>query len=116
MQKVKIGFLPLYVELYDLTCPEMRPKIEKFNNEVIEKLKEYADVYAMPICRLEAEFKEAVRLFEEKDVDAVVTMHLDYSPSLESAPALAAVEVPIIILDTTCQYDFGPGQSVDEIM
>ena len=116
MQKVKIGFLPLYVELYDLTCPEMRPKIEKFNNEVIEKIKEYADVYAVPICRLEAEFKEAVRLFEEKDVDAVVTMHLDYSPSLESAPALAAVEVPIIILDTTCQYDFGPGQSVDEIM
>ena len=26
MKKTKIGFLPLYVELYDLTCPQMRPK------------------------------------------------------------------------------------------
>lgn len=116
MQRIKIGFLPLYVELYDLTCPEMRPKIEKFNNEVIKKLEEYVDVYAAPICRLDAEFRAAVELFKEKDVDAVVTMHLDYSPSLESAAALATVEVPIIILDTTCQYDFGPGQSTDEIM
>lgn len=116
MRKIKIGFLPLYVELYDLTCPEMRPKIEAFNQAVIEKLKNYAEVYAAPICRLDREFKDAVSQFEEADVDAIVTMHLDYSPSLESAEALAGTELPIIVLDTTCEYDFGPQQSTEEIM
>ncbi|MCU6746264.1 hypothetical protein OCV51_01085 [Faecalicatena acetigenes] len=116
MKKTKIGFLPLYVELYDLTCPQMRPKIEDFNQKVIKKLQEYVDVYAAPICRIKEEFEAAVTYFQEKQVDAVVTMHLDYSPSLESADALAKVEVPIIVLDTTCEAEFGPAQSVDEIM
>ncbi len=116
MKNIKIGFLPLYVELYDNTCPEMRPKIEAFNAAVIEKISKYVDVVQAPICRLEHEFEQAVSLFEEEDVDAIVTMHLAYSPSLESSRVLAATKLPIIVLDTTAEYDFGPLQSSDEIM
>ncbi len=116
MKNIKIGFLPLYVELYDNTCPEMRPKIEAFNAAVIEKISKYVDVVQAPICRLEHEFEQAVSLFEEEDVDAIVTMHLAYSPSLESSRVLAATKLPIIVLDTTAEYDFGSLQSSDEIM
>lgn len=116
MEKIKVGFLPLYVKLYDETCPEMRPKIEAFNNRVVEKLRQYCDVVQAPISRVRKEFEESVALFEQQHVDAIVTMHLAYSPSLESADALAKTDIPLVILDTTEEYDFGSTQDTAEIM
>lgn len=113
---IRTGFLPLYVKLYDETNPEMRPKIEAFNSKVVRKLKEFCDVIEAPICRVKTEFEQAVRKFEEEDVDAIVTMHLAYSPSLESAEVLARTSLPIIVMDTTEEYDFSWTQSTDEIM
>ena len=40
MKKPLIGFLPLYVELYDLTTPEIRPDIDAFHEEVVKRLQE----------------------------------------------------------------------------
>ena len=34
MQKIKIGFLPLYIKLYDDTSPELRPRLEKFYEQM----------------------------------------------------------------------------------
>jgi L-arabinose isomerase len=39
-----------------------------------------------------------------------------YSPSLESARALAQTRLPILVLDTTPAFSFGPGQSPEEVM
>lgn len=117
MKKPKIGLLPLYLELYDKTMPELRNRIDGFRNEIIQQLeKRNLDVTAAPVCRLKREFSEAVKSFEEEKVDAIVTVHLAYSPSLESIDALSATRLPIIILDTTPTYNFGPCQDVEEIM
>ena len=40
MQKIKIGFLPLYIKLYDDTCPELRPKLETFYERMAAALEE----------------------------------------------------------------------------
>ncbi len=48
-------------------------------------------------------------------MDAIVTLHLAYSPSLECIDAIAETMLPLIILDTTPVYDFGPGQAMEEI-
>ena len=40
-------------------------------------------------------------------VDAIITLHLAYSPSLESAEVLAQSRLPVIMLDTTPDRDFG---------
>ena len=44
MKKVKIGFLPLYVKLYDDGAPKMRTRIEAFAKEVIDLFKAKNDV------------------------------------------------------------------------
>ena len=116
MSRIKIGYLPLYIELYDLTSPEMRPKIEAFNQIISNRLKEDYEVCEAPICRIKPEFEDAIKMFEKEKVEVIVTLHLDYSPSLESSEALASTDIPIVVLDTTREYDFGPTQSVDEIM
>lgn len=117
MAKAKIGLLPLYLELYDTSMPDRRPRMEKFYGTVsLELTRRDIEVVAAPVCRLEPEFKDAIGSFEEASVDAVVTLHLAYSPSLQSAGPLAATSLPIVVLDTSPTFDFSPTQEPDEIM
>ena len=107
MRNPKIGLLPLYVELYDLTTPEIRPDIDAAHKLASDNLKKQGlDVVDVAVCRLANEFEEAIAKFEAEDVDAIVTLHLAYSPSLESEKALAATKLPLIIMDTTPSYTY----------
>ena len=108
MKKVKIGFLPLYVKLYDDGAPNMRLRIDAFANEIFDllKAKEDVEIIKSGICRLEGEFADAINYFEKENVDSIVTLHLAYSPSLESEKILKNTNIPIIILDTTPNYAF----------
>ncbi len=108
MKKVKIGYLPLYVKLYDDYVPKMRPRIESFSAEIAAILggRDDVELVAADICRLESEFAAAINLFEKERVDAIVTLHLAYSPSLESEKALAGTKLPIVVLDTSPNFAF----------
>jgi L-arabinose isomerase len=109
--KPKIGLLPLYLELYDKAHKGMRPRMEKFVGTIARELKKRkVEVIKGKVCRLEREFNQTVRSFEKGKACAIVTLHLAYSPSEESAQALANTELPIIVLDTTQDLEFGPGQ------
>lgn len=117
MKKPLVGLLPLYVELYDLTTPEVRPDIDAFHSLVSQRLVEAGlDVVNVPVCRLAAEFEDAIHTFEEQKVDAIVTVHLAYSPSLESEMALANTKLPLIILDTTPDYTYDQYTDVSKMM
>lgn len=118
MKHMKIGLLPFYLELYDkISPPECRKPLEAFYASISSALrKRGVDVVESKICRLKPEFAAAVRTFEKAEVDAIVTLHLTYSPSLESAEVLAQTHLPVIVLDTTPDYDFGPSQSSKKIM
>ena len=116
MEKLKIGLLPLYIKMYDDLWPEMRPKIGEFP-EIIKQcfVDKDIDVFCGEICRIKTEFQRTIKAFEECGVDAIVTLHLAYSPSLESAQVLADTFLPVIVLDTTRTYDFSNMQDPDEI-
>ena len=117
MNSPKIGLLPLYLQLYDKTAPlrrnEFRPFIEtigqRFQNAGI-------GIVAAGICCVEDEFSAAVRLFDQSQVDLIVAVHLAYSPSLEAAAPLERTPIPILLLDTTMDYDFGQAVTPDRIM
>lgn len=108
MKKNKIGLLPFYLELYDkISPPERRKPLDKFCHDVAESLRQKGlDVVVAPICRLKPEFAAAVKTFEKTEVDAILTLHLAYSPSLESAEVLAQTKLPVIVLNTTPDYSF----------
>ena len=106
MKKVKIGFLPLYIKLYDDKDPSLRIPMLGHKDAAIAMLKnEGLEVVEAPVCRISAEFMAAKELFNQEQVDAVVTLHLAYSPSLESIGALLACDAPIVVLDSTITYD-----------
>lgn len=117
MKTLTVGLLPLYLELYDRLLPSCRPRMEGFCDQIREALAaRHVRVLKAPVCRLAPEVDAAVRTFEKDGVDALVTLHLAYSPSLESARVLSATPLPLILLDTTPTPAFGPDQDPGEIM
>lgn len=116
MKNCTIGLLPLYLQLYDDSNADKRPRIEEFYTTIgAELAKRGVKVLATDICRQAKEFSAAVKDFENEGAEAIVTLHLAYSPSLESAAALAATELPIVICDTTPTYSMAPDQDPGEI-
>lgn len=116
MKHPKIGLLPFYLQLYDEKSPTMRPRIEAFYSTIAAELeKRNLTVLTSPICRVREEFETTVKTFEQSAADAIVTLHLAYSPSLESAEVLARTELPIIVCDTTPTFSYGPEQDPAEL-
>ncbi len=110
MDRPRIGLLPLYLALYDESLPALRGEQAAFLERVAAGLRESGlDVGVAPICRVRAEVDAALARFSGDPPDLLVTLHLAYSPSLESAEALAAQDLPILLLDVTPDEDFGPG-------
>ncbi|MGQ9661663.1 MAG: L-arabinose isomerase family protein [Kiritimatiellia bacterium] len=113
----KAGLLPLYLKLYDEATPERRAQFEPFLQQIRSKLVGHGiEIVMGPICRVADEFRSAVQTFVAEKVECIVSLHLAYSPSLESADALADSGLPIVILDTTMDRAFGPDIAPDRIM
>jgi len=116
IRKPKAALLPLYLELYDRCVPDARQAFEPFMDNVASGLAARGvDVQRCPVCRLEAEFRAAVQQIDA-DTDLIITLHLAYSPSLESADVLAESPFPLLLLDTTPDADFGLGVDPKLIM
>lgn len=114
---IKIGLLPLYIELYDEVVPGIRPRLESFYNKIADMISARGfDVVKVPFCRLKKEFAEAVSCFEMNNADAIVTLHMAYSPSLESIDVLCNTDLPLVVLDTTETLEFTNTQDPAEIM
>ena len=108
MKRYKVGLLPLYVKLYDEVLPDLAARVAPFVGHVEASLAGGGlEVVVAPLSRTRPDFAGAVELFESARVDAIVTLHLAYSPSLESAEVLARSPLPIVMLDTTPDRDFG---------
>jgi len=107
IRKPKAALLPLYLELYDQCVPDARKAFDPFMANVAAGLAARGiDVQRCPVCRLEAEFRAAVEQLDA-NVDLIITLHLAYSPSLESVDVLADSPLPLLLLDTTPDADFG---------
>lgn len=118
MKKIKIGFLPLYIKLYDDTGngAAARPVMMDFYLGIAKQFEQMGfDVVTSEFCRIEPEFRETVEKFEREGADCIVTWHAAYSPSLESIKVLSETKLPIVVLDTTDTYDFSPSQDPSNI-
>ncbi len=113
----RVGLLGLYLKLYDDGMPQVRARVEVFYRQVAAALESRGlQVLTAAVCRVRPEFQAAVRGFERAGAEAIVTLHLAYSPSLESADALASSPLPVILCDTTPSWSYGPQSDPDELM
>ncbi len=106
-KKIKVGYLPLYIKLYDDENPHTRDPMVAYMKTLTTMLEsqDIELVVADEVCRIKPEFDAAAKKFNDADVVAVITQHLAYSPSLESIDALLSLKAPIIVFDTTLDYE-----------
>ncbi len=117
IKKLHAGLLPLYLKLYDDVMPGAREKMESFVRTIAQEIKKRnVAISPAPICRVKEEFDHAIKVFEKQNLDAIITLHLAYSPSLESIESLTNTDLPLIILDTTPNFEFGPETDPDDLM
>ena len=68
MRCPKIGLLPMYVELYDRSNPEVRPAINAAHAYAVKRLQETGlDVITSDVCRLAEEFETAIKFATASD-------------------------------------------------
>ncbi len=104
---MKIGLLPFYLELYDQVCPQHHGPAQAFAERMAEELRRRGfELLTVPLCRVRAEFQAALQMFESADCQALATLHLAYSPSLEAADLVAASPLPVVVMDTTPDAHF----------
>ncbi len=104
MNKIKVGYLPFYIKLYDDSNAAWREPVVRYMNKLIGMIEDrgFEVVPADEVCRIKPEFDRAAEKFRrDPEICAVITQHLAYSPSLESIDALENLGVPIIVFDTT---------------
>ena len=106
-KQITVGLLPLYIKLYDDVAPAARPPQEIFAANVSANLeKQGFKVISAPVCRIKSEFDAAVKNLENAGCEVLATLHLAYSPSLESIEAISSSQLPVVILDTTPDASF----------
>ena len=90
MERIKVGYLPLYIKLYDDSDPHYRDPMVQYMHMLVSMLEAQGleVVMADEVCRTKPEFERAAQKFNAEGVVAVITQHLAYSPSLESIDAL----------------------------
>jgi len=106
MKKIKVGYLPLYIKLYDDADLNLRRPLVAYMETLISMLESQGlEIVRADVCRVKEEFDAATEMFNREDVNAVITQHLAYSPSLESIEAFLNLKAEIIVLDTTPDYE-----------
>ena len=116
MKKIKVGLLPLYIKIYDDGNVSRKGLTAFYNKTVDELSKQGFDVLTCDFCRVKNEFDFAVKTFENSGADVLVTLHMAYSPSLESIDALSSTKLPIVVFDSTEAFSLSKEYTDDIIM
>lgn len=105
----RIGFLPLYIKLYDDAGLVPRDRIERYRDQLAAVIRDRdICVEVAPVCRVRDEVAAALARFADTGVAGIVTVHLAYSPSGESAPLIAESSAPVLVWNTTPSATFAP--------
>lgn len=114
---IKVGLLPLYIELYDEFWPHLKNRLKSYYNDIAKKIRNLGyDVEESDFCRVKKEFENSIKAFNDSGCTAIITLHMAYSPSLESADILINTDLPVIVLDSTMTFDFNSTVDSEEII
>jgi len=74
MKKIKVGYLPLYIKLYDDADLNLRRPLVAYMETLISMLESQGlEIVRADVCRVKEEFDAATEMFNREDVNAVIT-------------------------------------------
>ena len=116
IRKPIIGLLPLMLEMYKVYTPNLVKKQQLFVDTIMNNLKEYSEVVVSKISMNREEVTQAVKLFNEKDVDIIIILFVSYATSISVLRPLLNTTKPILLLSTTPKSSMANEITMDDIM
>ncbi len=111
-QKPKIGFLGLMQGLYDESQPELPKMQEVFARQVVEQLKDVADIDFPGPAKEREDIERYVKYFNDREYDGIMIVNLLYSPGNRLIQAMKKNNLPILLAniqplpDVTADWDW----------
>lgn len=107
-QKPKIGFLGLMQGLYDKSQPELPKMQEEFAKQVIESLKDVADIDLPGVAKEREDVERIVKYFNDREYDGIMIVNLLYSPGNRLIQAIKKNSLPILLANIQPLPDVTP--------
>lgn len=111
-QKPKIGFLGLMQGLYDESQPELPKMQEAFARQVVQQLKDVADLEFPGPAKEREDIERYVKYFNDREYDGIMIVNLLYSPGNRLIQAMKNNNLPILLAniqplpDVTADWDW----------
>ena len=115
-RRPKVGLLPLMLELYDRSAPDLKPRQARFAQQIGDLVASEIEVISTTVCNTRAQVDAAVADFEVERCDGIIVLHLSYAPSLISASALSRSSLPVLLLNTTPAARMNADLTRDDIL
>lgn len=96
-QKPRIGFLGIMHGLYDKSQPEIPANQEMFVRDVIERLKDVADIGFPGVAKDRQLIEKYMKHFNDGEYDGIMIVNLLYSPGMRLVQALKMNKLPILL-------------------
>jgi len=115
VNKPKIGFMGLSLELYRENEPDLMDSLKDFSRELKIVLEGMAEVVHYPLACSEEDMERAFFKFKKENVDGVIIVFLSYSTSLSLLPVLKRYSFPILIWNTQRIEEITPDFSRNDL-
>jgi L-arabinose isomerase len=96
-QRPKIGLLGLMHGLYDKSQPEVPAKQEAFARELVDRLRDVAEIDFPGAAKDRGLIEKHVKSFNEKEYDGIMVVNLLYSPGMRVVQALQKNNLPVLL-------------------
>lgn len=98
---------PMYLQLYDDVVPSLRGELMPMVKQISGMLEGMAEIRNLPVITTREDAEKLRQACSGDDIDAVILLHLAYSPSLLVANVLKDLRKPLLLIDTTFDCGFG---------
>jgi len=115
LEKPKIGLLPLMLELYKTYSPELEDRQRPFIRNLSGALGRFSFVLEAPVCSTTAEVRQAVRRFEDGDIDIIVVLFISYAASISALNPLLETNIPLLLFSTAPKDSMAEGMTSGDI-
>ena len=114
-KKPKVGLLPLMLELYKKSYPQLPEKQKPFIDHLRSNLQQFSDVFVASVCSTSADVRTAIKEFEEDEVDGIVILFISYSTSISALNPLLETTLPLLLFSTAPKSSMAEGMCIEDI-
>jgi L-arabinose isomerase len=106
--KPRIGILGIMQDLYDDMIPGIAQRQEGYAAEIAAQLADVAEFIPSKAIKYREDAEQAMRSFEDQDLDGVMVVMLTYGPAMRVARLLSESRLPVLLANIQPEPDVTP--------